>query len=181
MRGKSCSLDGLPDFPPPPSGFYVPGERHENLPAGGFARAPFATMGRAPFATMGTPVYSIWADTAPPEYATGGSGMFQGADFGHGKLIAMHGRRRGGYGQTASATSTSASTTSAASLLSAALNTATSVAQAVTPAQAAAAAVAPKPATTSFLSTKIAGIPMFAVLAALGAGVFIVGKKKKWF
>ena len=108
MRGKACSMDGLgeqPDFVNT-SGFYVPGERHENLPAGGFARANYATMGRAYYGKrrkakgMGTPVYSIWQDTRPPEYATGSSGMFQGqpvikqgaramADFGRGNLIAM--------------------------------------------------------------------------------------------
>ena len=179
MRGKTCSMDGLPDFTP--SSFYVPGERHENLPVNMFAgpRMMSHAMG-----SMGTPVQSLWPDNRPAEYATGGSGMFQGADFGSGggKLIALRGpgaRVGRVMGQDDSGGS------SLTDLLSQGLSTASDIAQAVTPGQAAAAATtaAAKPAasaSTSFMSKKIAGIPMVAVLAlAVGAGAFFYMRKKK--
>jgi hypothetical protein len=135
---------------------------------------------------MGAPVQTLLPDRRPAEYATGGSGMFQGADFGHGKLIALHGpRRRRHMGQTASGTSasgTSASGTSAADILSQALQTTQAVAQAVTPAQAAAAkAAAPAAAAKpGLMSQKIAGIPVVVlILAAAGAGAYFYMKKKR--
>lgn len=182
MRGKSCSMDGLPDFTP--SSFYVPGERHENLPVNTFAGKTRMTR----HAGLGTPVQSLWADKRPPEYATGGSGMFQGADFGHGKLIALHGpgRRRGRMGQDDSSGDSSGS--SLTDLLSQGLSTASDIAQAVTPGQAAqAATTAPsgaRPAAAAagsgFMSKKVAGIPMVAILVlAAGAGAFFYMRKKK--
>jgi hypothetical protein len=99
--------------------------------------------------------------------------MFQGIDFGHGKLIAMSGRRRRGYGQDAS------SGTSAAGLLSSALSTVSDVAQAVTPAQAAAAKAAAPVAAPGIMSTKIAGIPVVILVAAAAAGAYFYMKKKK--
>lgn len=191
MRGKSCSMDGLPDFTP--SSFYVPGERHENLPINTFAgQSPYATMAQQPdYATlgrsgMGAPVQTLWADKSPPEYATGGSGMFQGADFGsgHGKLIALRGPgRRIGMGQDADSGDGS-SGTSLSSVLNSATQLASSgaqIAQAISPGQAvnlsSGATAAPA---TSFLNQKIAGIPMVALLAAAaGVGAFFYMRKKK--
>jgi hypothetical protein len=58
--------------------FYVPGERHENLPGGGFA-------GKR--GMHGTPNYSIRYEPTRFEFATGSDGQFgraEHADFGHG-------------------------------------------------------------------------------------------------
>ena len=208
MRGKSCSMDGLGEQPSSYTGdgFYVPGERHENLPAGGFAMIPgkhrkgmpFRGSQRLPGEGFGTPVYSIWQDTRPPEYATGSSGMFQGpnpkgskmastaqmADFGYGKLAVVRGAKvPRGYGQDDGSDSTS---TSLSDILSQGLSTVSDVAQALGPADAQAstpaakaAAAAAKPATASFMSTKIAGVPVVAVLALAGVAAFFVMKKKR--
>lgn len=191
MRGKSCSMDGLGEQPnfSENSGFYVPGERHENLPAGGFAQIPpyasmaqvppYATMGRKgkPPKGMGTPVYSIWSDQRAPEYATGGSGMFQGkrqmADFGHGSLIASS-RSMRGMGQSATSTS---SGTSTADILAQAIQSGGQVAAAaLTPAAVKPAAAAP------VASTGILGMStttLLVVAAALGGGAWFFLKKKR--
>jgi hypothetical protein len=181
MRGKSVSMDGLgevPDFDYR-SSFYVPGERHENLPAGGFAGEPS-------YPTMGTPVQTLIPDTRAPEYATGGSGMFQGADFGHGKLIALHGpRRRRNLGQDDS----DSGGTSFMDMLSQGLSTVSDVAQAVGPQQAQAssapapvASAAPRalsPAQGGIMSKKIMGLPAVAVIAIVGVGGFFAYKSMK--
>lgn len=178
MRGKSCSMDGIPDFSER-STFYVPGERHENLPAGGFAGSDDYPS----YATMGTPVQTLIPDTREPEYATGGSGMFQGADFGHGKLIALHGPRRRSLGQDDSSPSFM-------DMLSQGLSTVSDVAQAIGPAQAQAAAPAASPSAApsavarafspskgGIMSKKIAGLPAVAVIAIAMVGGYFVYKK----
>lgn len=171
MRGKSCSMDGLGEQPDSytGSGFYVPGERHENLPAGGFA----GTSRRA----FGTPVQSLWADTRAPEYATGGSGMFQGADFGSGNVISM--RRRRGMGQDDSDDSSGIS--SLFSTINNVASTVTDVADTISPGDASspAAKAAAKAAVPSIFSSKIGGVPVVAVLALLGAGAYFYMSKKK--
>ncbi len=180
MRGKSCSMDGLgevPDFDAR-SSFYVPGERHENLPAGGFAGPR----------SMGTPVYSIRADDRAPEYATGGSGMFQGqADFGHGKLIATTHARRG-YGQEDDSEDDSPGFFD---MLSQGLSTVSDVASALGPAQAQAStqvapsyasritSSAPAKMASGIMSKKIAGVPVVAVVALAGVAAFFLIKKKR--
>jgi hypothetical protein len=207
MRGKAGSMDGVlgqesaaqaaqdfpansqpqADFDTPidwnPSSFYVPGERHENLPINTFAGH------RKLLRSLGAPVQTLIPDQRPAEYATGGSGMFQGADFGHGKLIALHGPGRGmrGVSFTRNAMGQDDSSDDSSSnpnLLSQFLTTTGDVAQALSPVQTAQAATAPKPAvaapSTGFMSKKVAGIPMVAVLLAVaGAGAFYYMRKKK--
>lgn len=184
MRGKSVSMDGIPDFTP--STFYVPGERHENLPAGGFAgHTPYATMGR--HRGMGTPVQTLIPDNRLPEYATGGSGMFQGADFGHGKLIALHGPRRRHMGQDDSGVPSWLSDITGG--ISDVASTVSDVRDAVGPqasvqASAPVAASAPSavsrllsPSAGGIMSKKIMGLPAIAVLAIAGAAGFFLYKK----
>src|SRR5581483_1470673 len=73
MRGRHVSMDGL-GVP-----FAVPGERHENLPAGGFA---------------GSPVRSVDHEPLHFERATGGDGMFAGGpdatSFGTRMMVGYH-------------------------------------------------------------------------------------------
>jgi len=176
-------------------GFYVAGERHENLPAGGFAGLgqPWSNMrdmssNSGPPGFSGTPVQSMWFVKQPFERTNAGDGQFGRmksmsygyADFGHG-----HGATRVGMGQCASACAAAAP---APSTLSCILSTAQSAANvascvaALIPCKTAAAAAA-KPATTSpfaFLTTAYLGLPL-VVWAALPVAGYFVGKKAKWF
>jgi hypothetical protein len=199
MRGSSCTLEGMGDGPEDYTDmgpFYVPGERHENLPVNQFAGPRISHVPKG----MGTPVQTLWPDTSPPEYATGGSGMFQGerklkmsrqmADFGYGRLVVSPGahapmasgysRKRGVHGvdftmgQAASTTaSTPASSTSVLDVIQSGLTSAGQAATALAPKPAA----APAAVATSFLTQKIAGIPLIAIIAVGAIGGFFAYKK----
>jgi hypothetical protein len=181
MRGKTHSMDGVPDYTP--SSFYVPGERHENLPVTSFAGLGAPRSARK---GMGTPVQTLLPDTRGPEYATGGSGMFQGADFGHGKLIALHGPRGRAMGQSWD------DIMSAIHSGSSAIQDVTQTVQQITGGGQAPQASAPAPvpqaapvaspvsaAKGGFLSKKVMGVPVVAVIALGGVGAFFLVKALK--
>lgn len=187
--------------------FYVPGERHENLPAGGFARypgirdmssnvGPPGWMGRS---LAGTPTQSMWFVKQPFEITNAGDGQFGRAqmarrfghaDFGHADFGHGPHATRVGMGQAAAAACcTAAAVAACPSALTQLLTTAQQAACVVatlTPCQKAAAAViAAKPvvasaSSLSFLTTSYYGLPLI-VWAALPVAGYFVGKKAKWF
>lgn len=146
--------------------FYVPGERHENLPAGGFA-------GRRK-GMRGTPDQSVRFENMRFEHATGSDGQFGHADFGHGANGTQAGmgdfisdmQSRVQQAQTYAQEGQALYQTGQAML-----------ATPSAPAPVSTSAVSPLTSSPIF-TTKVAGIPV-VVLVAAALGIYFVYKKMK--